>query len=487
MDEIKLKKINMNEFFNEIADWQLEAKAEDSNRYFFHLNEATAILQGRKNYVIGRKGTGKTAISEHIAKIGTGANDIYTEKLSFKNFPFNELYGLNDNNYTLPNQYITLWKYLIYSFVCRMMLKNKNINSEVRDSLGHSYDLDPITRLPRIVKKWTDSSFEVSEIGKKEQSTSLSIPWIEKVNILEDIIIENLDSSSYYIIFDELDEDYRDIKNKAEAVPYNNLLTSLFKAVQDVRTVFKPLGKNVIPIIFLRDDIYSIIKDPDKNKWSDLKIDIDWDETKLKKLLAFRISRAIDPNIDNLNIYKFETAWSKLFEAKPVSMGDRQKKEMSIFDFISRSTHLRPRDFVKYLQACASETIDSGRNIISPTIVKRVDKAFSNYLKSEIEDEIQAVLPEITTIFQIISQLGKQSFRFDEFKSLYNTYLNNKTVSEGNINYIFQNLFDFGVIGNQPKNTKVPPVFRYKNREARFNPNEVIQVHRGLFKALQLY
>jgi hypothetical protein len=477
----------MSNFLNEIADWQLEAKAEDSNRYFFHLNEATSILQGRKNYVIGRKGTGKTAISEHISKIGNGKDNIFTEKLSFKNFPFNELYGLNDSNYTLPNQYITLWKYLIYSFVCRMMLKNPNINSDVRDSLGLSYDLDPITRLPRIVKKWTDSNFEVLEIGKKEYANSQIIPWIEKVNILEDIIIEHLDSSYYYIIFDELDEDYRDIKNKAEAIPYNNLVTSLFKAVQDVRTVFKPLSKNVIPIIFLRDDIYSIIKDPDKNKWSDLKIDIDWDERKLQKLLAFRISRAIDSKIENSKIYNFEDAWSKMFENKPVTMGDRQRKEMTIFDFISRSTHLRPRDFVKYLQACASEAVENNRDIITPTIVKRVDKAFSNYLKSEIEDEIQAVLPEISTIFQIISQLGKQSFRFDEFKVLYSSYLKNSTVSEGNLNYVFQNLFDFGVIGNQPKNTKVLPVFRYKNREARFNPNEIIQVHRGLFKALQLY
>jgi hypothetical protein len=477
----------MNHFFNEIADWKLEAKAEDSNRYFFHLAEATSILHGRKNYVIGRKGTGKTAISEHISKIGNGKDNVYTEILSFKNFPFNELYSLSDNNYTLPNQYITLWKYLIYSFVCRMMLKNQNISSDVRDSLGLSYDLDPITRLPRIVKKWTDSNFEVLEIGKKEYTNSQIIPWIERVNILENIIIEYLDSSNYYVIFDELDEDYRDIKNKAEAIPYNNLLTSLFKAVQDIRNVFKPLSKKIIPIIFLRDDIYSIIKDPDKNKWSDLKIDIDWDEPKLKKLLAFRISRAIDSKIENSKILKFEEAWFKLFEDKPVTMGDRQKKEMSIFDFISRSTHLRPRDFVKYLQACAAEAVESNREIISPTIVKRVDKAFSNYLKSEIEDEIQAILPEISTIFQIISQLGKQNFKYDEFRNLYDTYLKNNTVTEGNLNYIFQNLFDFGVIGNQPKNTKVPPVFRYKNREARFNPNEIIQVHRGLFKALQLY
>ncbi len=471
----------------EIADWQLEAKSEDNNRYFYHLNEANDILLGKKNYVIGRKGTGKTAISEHISKIGNGENNIYTEKLSFKNFPFNELYNLNDTKYTLPNQYITIWKYLIYSFICRMMLKNPNIKSDVRESLSLSYNIDPITRLPRIVQKWTDADFEVLEIGKKGSlSKHSNISWIEKVNILEDIIVEHLDQSSYYVIFDELDEDYRDIKNKAEAIPYNNLLTSLFKAVQDIRNVFRPINKKIIPIIFLRDDIYGIIKDPDKNKWSDLKIEIDWDENKIKKLFSFRISKAKDKSITNGNLLSFKSAWDSIFLNQPVSMGNRALNSMSIFDYITRSTHLRPRDYVKYLQACAKEALDSNRDIITPTIVKRVDKAFSNYLKSEIEDEMQAILPEISTIFQVISQLGKQQFRVDEFKIVYNTYLTSGTIQESNINFVLQNLFDFSVIGNQPRNTKIQPVFRYKNREARLNLSEPLAVHRGLFKSLQI-
>lgn len=477
----------MNKTLNEISDWQLEAKSEDSNRYFFHLSEAKEILQGKKNYVIGRKGTGKTAISEHITTIGTGKEGIFTEKLSFKNFPFNELYELNDTKYTLPNQYITLWKYLIYSFVCRLMLKNTKIKSDVRESLSLSYSIDPITRLPRIVQTWTNTDFEVLEIGNKGMSKAKSaISWIERVNILEDIILEHLDDSNYYIIFDELDEDYRDIKNKEQALPYNNLLTSLFKAVQDIRNTFKPIGKKLIPIIFLRDDIYAIIKDPDKNKWSDLKIDIDWDEAKIKKLLAFRITRAKEESAKSEEILTFKDAWSHIFEDKPVPMGNRALNEMPIFDYIARSTHLRPRDFVKYLQACAKEAIDTEKNIITPYIVKRVDKAFSNYLKAEIEDEIQAILPEISNIFQVISQLGKQQFRVDEFEYLYKEYLRHGTIKEPDINLVLRTLYDFGVIGNQPRNNKVQPVFRYKNREARINMFEALAIHRGLYKSLQI-
>ena len=46
--------------FNEIAEWKLEAKLEDNARYFFHVREVNQIEEGKRSYVIGRKGCGKT-------------------------------------------------------------------------------------------------------------------------------------------------------------------------------------------------------------------------------------------------------------------------------------------------------------------------------------------------------------------------------------------------------------------------------------------
>ena len=78
------------DLIREIAhNWKLEAKSEDVGRYFYHTNEVETILAGAKNYIIGRKGTGKTAISEFILGKGKNQDGIFCEKLSFKNFPFN--------------------------------------------------------------------------------------------------------------------------------------------------------------------------------------------------------------------------------------------------------------------------------------------------------------------------------------------------------------------------------------------------------------
>lgn len=466
------------ELIKEIAtNWKLEAKSEDVGRYFYHMNEVEAILSGSKNYIIGRKGTGKTAISEFILTKGN-QEEIYCEKLSFKNFPFNDLYELTNKKYTPPNQYITLWKYLIYSVICRLMLKNNKINSQVRDSLSLSYSTDPITNLPVIISCWTNSDFRI-ENGTQQ---TINLSWIEKVNILENIIQKNLDNSNYYIIFDELDEDYRDIKNIEEFKPYNNLVTSLFKAVQDIKSIFRFSNLKIHPVIFLRDDIYNLIKDPDKNKWSDFKIEIDWDENKMKRLIAFRISKAISLTQDVLSFHK---AWELIFHRSAVQMGDQGRKQMHTFDFIARSTQMRPRDFIKYIQACAEDTYFNHRPFIYPETIKQVDKAFSNYLKAEIEDEIQALIPDIPQVFQVLSQIRKWNFTIPEFKTAYNIYLESGTIKESNVDYVLQTLFNFSVIGNQPKQ-KLIQFFRYKNKEARINFNENIVVHRGLFKALQI-
>jgi len=474
------------------TNWKLEAKQENNDRYFYHVEESNKILNGERFYVIGRKGSGKSAISEYILNLRDQTNEesynVFTEKLSFKNFPFNELYALENAKYTQPNQYITIWKYIIYSCICRLMVKNQQIDNEARNVLEKLYPPDPIKSLSRLIDKWTTKEFGAQILGTganiKVDKISIfnDLSWIEKTNILEDIIEQYIDNSKYYVVFDELDEDYRVFENTETQNQYIYLITSLFKAVQDIKAIFKDKKQFICPIVFLRDDIYALIKDTDKNKWGDFIVSLEWDEQKIKKMLAYRISKAIDANGA---ILTFNDAWNKLFLREHVYMGTRDRKRMKIFDYITLSTQLRPRDYVKYIQVCAEKTHSEGYSKVAATTVKAVDKGFSNYLRDEILDEVHAQLPDIQTILSIISQIRKWNFTIDEFKETYLSYYQKGTVKEGNVDYVLQMLFNFSVIGNRPKNRTVS-FFKYNNQEARFNFNENIIVHRGLFKALQI-
>ncbi len=467
---------------NEISKWKREAKAEDGYRYFWHVEEVDKIDKGEKYFVIGRKGTGKTAICEYFNEIKE--HNVFSEKLSFKQFPFNELYERNNNSYTKPNQYITIWKYLIYSSICRLMLKNENIDENLRGELSNLFGEN--LSLSRRVRKWVNKEFGVSLFGLsfkvfKEPKRAASDNWIDYVDYIEDLLMQYAGDAKYYVLFDELDEDYREIVDANQYTQYASLITSLFKAVQDVRTNFDGQGKKFYPVIFLRDDIYEIVKDSDKNKWGDFKVDLNWDKDKIKRLIAFRISRAIDPECEN--VLPFNKAWSRIFGERPIGVGSRGKNKISTFDYISRSTLLRPRDFVVYMQNCAEHAVHDG-GIISPYIVKKVDKAFSNYLREELTDELFAILPDIVNIFDTISQLRKWNFSISELEEAYNSQVENGFIQEKNFKFVLQILYMFDVIGNITKHGRI--VFRYQNKEARLNFNERIVVHRGLFKSLQI-
>lgn len=97
--------------------------------------------------------------------------------------------------------------------------------------------------------------------------------------------------------------------------------------MQDVRITFKQ-EKHIFPIIFLRTDIYTLLKDSDKNKWRSFKVDMDWTEEKIKKMLTHRISVAAGIQYNNFN-----DAWNLLFNPAPVQMGNQNRNRMSKFQF----------------------------------------------------------------------------------------------------------------------------------------------------------
>lgn len=478
----------MNTTLKNIADnWKLEAKLEDTAKYFFYSSEVDSIIKRNKCYIIGRKGSGKSAICEYLIK--RKEHNVFSVKLSFKNFPFNELYSLDNQKYTPPNQYITLWKYLIYSKVCKLMTTNESIDSSIRNELSKLYPKNDVKSLARKISNWTSAEFGATVLGNggsfkfSKENNFNPIPWIDKANILEDIILNYCDDSEYYVIFDELDEDYRQINNEKDSEQYVYLLTSLFKAVQDIKSTFLESYKKIKPVVFLRDDIYTLIKDSDKNKWRDYKIEVEWNEKKLKDLLAFRITKDFDEKIQPLI---FQAAWDKIFYRESIGFGNKQEKKIHSFDFIARSTHLRPRDFIQYIQGCAEETFNKNFNFIKEGNIKFVDRAFSNYLKDEIVDEVFPVLPEIEEYIQIFANIRKWNFTLQEFSNEYNKYLKAGTIKEKNIDLVLDTLYNFSVIGNQNKHKKDIFYFKYMHTNMTFNRTENIVIHRGLFKALQL-
>ncbi|TPL81208.1 hypothetical protein FJ941_16395 [Mesorhizobium sp. B2-3-13] len=465
----------------EIKDWKLEAKLDDIKRYFFNIRQLDEIVSGDSCYIVGRKGTGKTALVQYISELARPHK--FATKLSFKNFPFNELYKQENSQFTRPNQYITLWKLIIYSFVCRMMVADGSLDPLLRDRIRKAFPPVNSDSLNALIGRWVAGDVGISIFGtgfnfgnwfQKKNAYSLA----DKVENLEAFLEKNVGDSSYYVLFDELDEDYKNIFEVYKGSEYIDLLTSLFKAVQDVKSRFGHSTHGILPIIFLRDDIYDILQDADKNKWKDFEFDLEWNNSDIRQMLAYRLSKVIGQEETD-----FEKIWYSIMSRDPVEYANGRKNAPS-FEYISRSTHGRPRDYIRYLQVCAEMQLDRGGGNIEADVIRDADKSYSNYLKDELLDEIHGLIPDINTIFSIISQIRKWILDVDEFRGAYRSHLKSGSVKTKDVNFVLQTLFYFSVIGNVAR--QGTHIFRHANPDAKLNFTEKIVVHRGLMKALQI-
>lgn len=484
----------MIELLNAIKNnWKTEAANESNEKYFLCYDEVNTVLNGTNCFVIGRKGAGKTAICQYIENLKS--YDEFSSKLDFKNFPFNLLYQYSDDKYSLQHKYITLWMQLIYMHVLKLFLLNKSIDSSFQDMLKKAFPYYMDQKLENQVRKIDSINLSASVkgvvggtpisagIGGGGSASTVVSSWVDNEDTLLQLIKTHSDDSKYYIVFDALDDDYSNIESDTFKYSYLPLLTSLFKAVQKVRSSLKDF--NIYPVVFLREDIYNLIVDNDKTKWEDTRLQLEWTDEKLKAMLAYRISNEVGNEH-----YMYQDAMLQIFDPnafiikKVVSRYGRKKEiETPLFKIIMRNSQARPRDFISFFICCCQIAIEKNHPKVMKKDVTDAIVKYSARLAGELKDEIQNVLPEINIVYSLLSDIRKQFFTLQEFEECKNEY---EELNKYKTRDLLKTLYDFSIIGNQDRVDKSKHYFRYQNAERRFSANVSFAIHTGIYKYLQI-
>ena len=82
-------------------------------KYFLDNGYWDRIVNNRVFFVVGKKGTGKSAIFRMIENESINKGSIVVNK-DFGEFPFEKLLKLNDDSFAKPNQYQTIWRNVIF-------------------------------------------------------------------------------------------------------------------------------------------------------------------------------------------------------------------------------------------------------------------------------------------------------------------------------------------------------------------------------------
>jgi hypothetical protein len=448
---------------------------------YFLQTEAVKRIANREAFVVlGRKGSGKTALVRFFSEMG---GQSISKALSLSGYPWNVHAARVDRGASQIEAYVASWRYLISLEICLLVLAHADGNSHakvksVKKFLDENYGglspaLGDILKPPKL--RLSGTSLEPEVLGFKLGSIEFErkpgdLGLGSELNALSDMLLsaaseiaDALKIRHLFLHFDELDQGITTF-DEARA----QMIVGLVLAARDVRRITKEWSVTVSPVIYLRTDLWDDLVFSDKNKISQAaSLILEWTADTLLELVNLRLRAKVGSG----------ATWEVV--STPSLMRGSQTK----WNHIVSRTFQRPRDVIQFLN---SALLEARKRASSPLILDNEDvtnarESYSLYLKRELDDEIIAHWPSWEEALQVCSAISTITFRRDEFVNLYQQRKSMRNTVSGD--EALQLLYRFSVIGYARRSGYGGSswAFQYTNPEAGWdNSAGTFKVHLGL-------
>ncbi|MDO9531476.1 MAG: hypothetical protein Q7O12_05020 [Deltaproteobacteria bacterium] len=481
----------------------IDADNDDLLSSCFEDHEAYLDLLSQKKFLIlGRKGSGKTAIFKRMLTVRQ--YDFFCFGHTFSDYPWH--YHDLQARIGIPNfdKFTHSWKYLILMTASKIILNYDQSLPIDAKSMDYMMRIEQFvvdtygTRDPDVTQIFTPTRFlkikpnfqidlKVLKAGiSPEQVPMPELPKIVQelnANLLTHIIECFNPNNSYYILFDQLDLGF-DPGNP----DYSNRLIGLLLACRDLNLAAKDMGKKFFAAVFLRDDIYDRLQFEDKNKITENFVSlIEWDTPRTNKTLKQLMERRFNVLL-GAEGKEDKITWSDVFDESK-EMPGHQTKYQHILD----RTYLRPRDAIKFCNSILKQYKDSfnkddGNDKFQNTDIHNARVEYSIYLSNELDDEIHKQIPNYKDYIGVLRKLGSWQFTIGDFEREFNASLPN---SDKSVQEALYELYAFSVIGFYRPGGRgfggSEYVFKYKEPQTKFDSSAArFRVHPGLIEVLGL-
>lgn len=422
-----------------------EIAAEDDPvlDYFLRTDAVQDIESGKILLVLGRKGSGKTALVRHFTETQP---DTHGQPLSLRSYPWNAHAALIDKGASDTEAYVASWRLLIAIRLASMVselgsAKYTDSLEGLRKFLMENFGtLKPETRsiLSRPKLKVVGLSVGPQIAGFSLGSITFGDPEREKVlgleldslanSILIDVstAIAELGIVNLFLHFDELDQGL----DKLDEVK-KRMLIGLILAARDIKRSTE-LRANISPIVYLRTDIWEQVSFSDKNKITrGSTVRLTWNEAKLKELIETRLRSKLGAAVN----------WSDIEDAEKMR-GSQEKLQHML-----ARTLLRPRDVIQFLNEALKIALTRTEE---PLIFINDDfnacrEEYSEYLKDELADEIDPHWPDWTDGLRACSKTQTITFQKEDFLAHYKKIKAAKNPLNGDA--ALEQLYRFSIVG----------------------------------------
>lgn len=456
--------------------------------YFVTTPAVQKIRDGEVLLVLGRKGSGKTALVRHFTE---GTEGIRSRALTLGSYPWQVHESRGDSSVSEVEAYVASWRYLIAVQFAALLIQHPDTDhatseaSAIKEFLDRNYggaapDLEDILRPSSLVL--SKASFEPQVLGNKLGSISLERANANagrELNALTDALLASVQTlgaacgiEKISLHFDELDRGLVELSPSRK-----NMLIGLVLAAREVSRWTSDKAMKCWPVIYLRTDIWEDLKFSDKNKITQSKaLNLRWDNFSLLDLVNERIRASLGTS----------ATWATI--ASPSLTRGSQAK----IDHVIARTFLRPRDVISFLNAALAAA--KGRDVIAsvPLIIENPDvtkarEEYSSYLKKELEDEIAPHWPAWEDALRTCSRISTITFPVEQFREEYAR--RKSTGNDLSADDALAILYNFSVIGYEQRSGYggVTWVFQYINPDAGWDSGATrFKVHAGLKEVAKL-
>lgn len=443
-----IKKINqLNLGFSDAQNYTQRANKQMLNSVFVKNDFLDKLLQPTVYYLIGEKGTGKTAYAAFLN------NNDYVNCKSILKFisstDYEKFHELKKKEHLDISGYVDIWKTILLLLLAKtitnnektLSIYNRNNHSKLMSAIDEYYNyafspeiisalkiVDSSELAAKIICKYVDIGAKSGKVLEfSEQRLQMNLYYI--CNKFMDLFAKMKLDKEVILFIDGIDirptqipyEEYLDcIKGLANACWVLN--TELFANVKDSKGQIKI-------VLLLRPDIFnSLGLQNATNKLVDNAVYLDWrttytDYPKSKLYVMANKLLSYDQSENTENI------WEKYFTWELPSSSENRGKDTAFMEFLKISLS-RPRDIQRILSLIKEIMIDDNKGNYSSFDYasynsNRFQNEYSEYFLSSLKDQLSFYYSDEDYMHfrKFFDFFDAPQFTYSEYKDSYNKFV----------------------------------------------------------------
>jgi hypothetical protein len=514
--------IDLNLGFGDAENYKKRENKALLNRYFIKTDELYNILSPSKYFLIGDKGTGKTAYSLFLSNndfSNTSSNLNYIRETEYVKF-----IQLKKEKHLTLTEYTNIWKVLIYLLIAQQIQKGEKESTLFSKSSKFKPLKDAIDAFyksafsPEIIYALNviEETKEVAELlnkyfhlaGEEKHSESF-VESKFQINLLyiqrkfEDALSSLKLEKNHILFIDGIDIRPRNIEFEDYLECVKGLANAVWTLNNDFFAKIKDSKGRIKAMMLVRPDIFSQLGLQNLNtKVRDNSVLLDWKTTYplYKTSGLFKMADTI-LNSQQEEFSELGHSWNYYFPFRPQVY---DKIEDSFVSFL-RFSMFRPRDILT-MMSILQENLREDKQRKLP-VIDQLDfehpefrKKYSDYLLGEIKDYLAFYHSDkdyelFLKFFEYLN--GKPHFTYEEFMFCYEQFaqhieknnIETPVFFESSDNFL-QFLFDLNIICYVEETEDFEPHIHWSFRERTYsNINPKVKegvkysIHYGLLKA----